>query len=74
VWTWNGAVTAETDWYYLHPSLLARKIGNHVAFWNGARVDLEAGPRPPARRTPGAPAASQAGSSSGPGMPPGAAG
>ena len=26
-------------WYYPHPSPLARKIRNHVAFWNGVQVD-----------------------------------
>jgi uncharacterized protein (DUF427 family) len=26
-------------WYYPHPSPLARKIKNHVAFWHGVQVD-----------------------------------
>ena len=26
--------------HYPHPSPLARKIKNHVAFWNGVQVDL----------------------------------
>jgi uncharacterized protein (DUF427 family) len=30
-------------WYYPHPSPLARKIRNHVAFWNGVQVELAAG-------------------------------
>jgi uncharacterized protein (DUF427 family) len=45
--TWNGVVLAETD----NPVLLegnvyfplARKIRNHVAFWNGVQVELATG-------------------------------
>jgi uncharacterized protein (DUF427 family) len=28
-------------WYYPHPSPLARRIKNHVAFWQGVRVEGE---------------------------------
>ena len=51
-------VNTNAAWYYPHPSPLARKIKNYVAFWNGVHLDLEAATRPPACRTPGAPAAS----------------
>jgi uncharacterized protein (DUF427 family) len=67
-------VNKNAAWYYPHPSPLARKIKNHVAFWNGVQVDLEAGTRPPARRAPNAPAASGPWAASAPEMPPGAAG
>jgi len=29
----------DAAWYYPHPSPLARKIKNHVAFWNGVTVE-----------------------------------
>lgn len=32
-------VNRNAAWYYPHPSPLARKIKNHVAFWNGVQVD-----------------------------------
>jgi uncharacterized protein (DUF427 family) len=67
-------VNKNAAWYYPHPSPLARKIKNYVAFWDGVQVDLEAGTSPSVCRTSGPPAASQARSSSGREMPPGAAG
>jgi uncharacterized protein (DUF427 family) len=39
----GGQVNKNASWYYPHPSPLARKIKNHVAFRNGVQVDLEAG-------------------------------
>jgi uncharacterized protein (DUF427 family) len=33
----GGQVNKNAAWYYPHPSPLARKIKNHVAFWNGFR-------------------------------------
>lgn len=35
----GGQVNKHAAWYYPHPSPLARKIKNHVAFWNGVQVD-----------------------------------
>jgi uncharacterized protein (DUF427 family) len=35
----DGLVNKNAAWYYPHPSPLARKIKNHVAFWNGVEVD-----------------------------------
>jgi uncharacterized protein (DUF427 family) len=34
-----GAENKNAAWYCPHPSPLARKIKNHVAFWHGVRVD-----------------------------------
>jgi uncharacterized protein (DUF427 family) len=31
-------------WYYPHPSPLARRIKNHVAFWRGIRITVEGEP------------------------------
>jgi len=42
----GGQVNKNAAWYYPHPSPLARKIKNHVAFWHG--VQVEHGPAPPA--------------------------
>jgi uncharacterized protein (DUF427 family) len=39
----GGLVNRNAAWYYPHPSLLARKIRNHVAFWNEVLVDAETG-------------------------------
>ena len=36
----GGLENPNAAWYYPHPSPLARKIRNHVAFWNGVQVDL----------------------------------
>ncbi len=35
----GGQVNQNAAWSYPHPSPLARKIKNHVAFWNGVQVD-----------------------------------
>jgi uncharacterized protein (DUF427 family) len=34
-----GRVNKNAAWYYPRPSPLARKIKDHVAFWNGVQVD-----------------------------------
>lgn len=36
----NGEVNPDAAWYYPHPFPLARLLGvkNHVAFWNGVRI------------------------------------
>jgi uncharacterized protein (DUF427 family) len=34
----GGRPTKNAAWYYPHPSPLARKIKNHVSFWNGVEV------------------------------------
>ena len=52
-------------WYYPHPSPLARKIKNHVAFWNGVEVITS---------TASHAFEASAGAGSGPQTPPGAAG
>ncbi len=36
-----GEVIADAGWYYPHPSPLARRIKNHVAFRHGVRVEGE---------------------------------
>jgi uncharacterized protein (DUF427 family) len=44
---WNGVVIAESAgtvnpdaaWYYPRPTFLARRIKNHVAFWNGVQIE-----------------------------------
>lgn len=41
--TVEGAENPEAAWYYPHPSPLARKIKNHVAFWRGVTVEGEPG-------------------------------
>lgn len=35
----NGRTAKNTAWYYPHPSPLARKIKNHVAFWGEVRIE-----------------------------------
>jgi uncharacterized protein (DUF427 family) len=42
----DGTVNPDAAWYYPHPSPLARRIRNHVAFWNGVRVEGSPEPRP----------------------------
>lgn len=37
--TVDGQVNEGAAWYYPHPSPLARKIRDHVAFWNGVQVE-----------------------------------
>jgi uncharacterized protein (DUF427 family) len=44
-----GTENKNAAWYYPHPSPLARKIKNHVAFWNGVQVDAETVKESPAR-------------------------
>lgn len=44
--TVDGAVNRDAAWYYPHPSPLARRIKNHVAFWNGVHIEGEPEPRP----------------------------
>ncbi|MGH8115151.1 MAG: DUF427 domain-containing protein [Rhodanobacteraceae bacterium] len=39
--TANGDVNPDAAWYYPRPSPLARRIKNHVAFWNGVTVEGE---------------------------------
>ncbi|MGW2664519.1 DUF427 domain-containing protein [Nocardia tengchongensis] len=41
--TVEGAENPDAAWYYPHPSPLARKIKNHVAFWHGVTVEGEPG-------------------------------
>lgn len=36
--TVDGVTNWEAVWYYPKPSPLARKIKNHVAFWNGVQI------------------------------------
>ena len=52
----GGQQNKNAAWYYPHPSPLARKIRNHVAFWNGVEVDAravsQAQPAPEARTAP----------------------
>jgi uncharacterized protein (DUF427 family) len=48
----GGQVNKNAAWYYLHPSPLARRIRNHVAFWNG--VQVQAGAAAQAQAVPGA--------------------
>jgi uncharacterized protein (DUF427 family) len=42
--TVDGRANPNAAWYYPHPSPLARKIKNHVAFWNAVQIE-ESGPR-----------------------------
>jgi uncharacterized protein (DUF427 family) len=37
--TVDGVTNPDATWYYPHPSPLARKIKNRVAFWRGVRVE-----------------------------------
>ena len=36
--TVGGVTNPDAAWYYPHPSPLARKVKNRVAFWNGVQV------------------------------------
>jgi uncharacterized protein (DUF427 family) len=40
----DGQANPDAAWYYPHPSPLARRIKDHVAFWNGVRVEGEPEP------------------------------
>lgn len=35
----DGVPNPDAAWYYSHPTFLARRIKNHVAFWNGVTVE-----------------------------------
>jgi uncharacterized protein (DUF427 family) len=37
----DGGVNPDAAWYYPHPSPLARRIKNHVAFWDSVTVEGE---------------------------------
>jgi uncharacterized protein (DUF427 family) len=37
--TVDGVANPDAAWYYPHPSPLARRIKNHVAFWHGVTVE-----------------------------------
>ncbi|MEK2474555.1 DUF427 domain-containing protein [Streptomyces noursei] len=37
--TVDGVLNPHAAWYYPHPTFLARRIKNHVAFWNGVTVE-----------------------------------
>lgn len=37
--TAGGQTNKNAAWYYPHPGPLARRIKNHVAFWNGVMVE-----------------------------------
>ncbi|MER5209590.1 DUF427 domain-containing protein [Streptomyces sp. NPDC002838] len=39
--TVDGRTNRNAAWYYPHPSPLARRIRNHVAFWQGVTVEGE---------------------------------
>jgi uncharacterized protein (DUF427 family) len=39
----GGQENKNAAWYYPHPSPLARRIRNHVAFWNEVQVDAREG-------------------------------
>lgn len=39
--TVGGVTNPDAAWYYPHPSLLARKIKNRVAFWHGVEVMVD---------------------------------
>jgi uncharacterized protein (DUF427 family) len=65
----GGQQNTNAAWYYPHPSPLARKIKNHVAFWHGVQVDTgPAAPPQAASQTRAAPvpnSGSAAGTTSG---------
>jgi uncharacterized protein (DUF427 family) len=43
----SGDINVDAAWYYSRPSPLARRIKNHVAFWNGVEIEGEPDePRP----------------------------
>lgn len=41
----DGATAPDAAWYYPHPSPLARRIRDHVAFWDGIWVEGQPEPR-----------------------------
>jgi len=38
----DGQANTDAAWYYPRPSPLARRIKDHVAFWNGVHVEGDA--------------------------------
>ena len=46
----DGKVNRAAAWSYAHPSPLARRIRNHVAFWNGVQIE-ESEPARPAKNS-----------------------
>jgi uncharacterized protein (DUF427 family) len=38
--TVDGVTNRDAAWFYPHPSPLARKVKDRVAFWNGVRVEV----------------------------------
>lgn len=34
----NGQINKNCAWYYPKPSFLAKKIKDHVAFWQGVKI------------------------------------
>lgn len=42
--TVDGQANPNAAWYYPRPSPFARRIKNHVAFWNGVRIEGQPGP------------------------------
>lgn len=51
--TVEDAVNLDAGWYYPQPSPLARKIKDHVAFWNGVIVEGTPEPTASAGEHPG---------------------
>jgi uncharacterized protein (DUF427 family) len=46
--TVDGLSNRDAAWFYPHPSPLARRIKNRVAFWHGVRVETVADHNTPA--------------------------
>lgn len=48
--TVDGKANPDAAWYYPKPSVAARNITGHVAFWHGVRIERTPGPgaEPPA--------------------------
>ena len=68
----GGQVNQNAAWCYPHPSPLARKIRNHVAFWNGVQVDARTAAQ--TQTAPEARAWMEPEAATGADMPPGAKG
>jgi uncharacterized protein (DUF427 family) len=49
----DGQANPDAAWYYPRPSPLARRVRDHVAFWNGVRVEGEPEPEPAGGRARG---------------------
>lgn len=39
--TVDGQVNPDAAWYYPQPSSRAQQISDHVAFWNGVRIERD---------------------------------